>query len=36
MIANPDWANLVREGRLDAFRAYDAAAHVKTLEQTGD
>ena len=33
LIANPDWANLVAAGRLDALRRYDAAAHVKTLEQ---
>jgi 2,4-dienoyl-CoA reductase-like NADH-dependent reductase (Old Yellow Enzyme family) len=34
LIANPDWANLVKAGRFDALRPYDASAHVKTLEQT--
>lgn len=33
LIANPDWANLVEAGRFDALRPYNAAAHVKTLEQ---
>lgn len=33
LIANPDWANLVRSGRFDALRPYNAAAHVTTLEQ---
>jgi 2,4-dienoyl-CoA reductase-like NADH-dependent reductase (Old Yellow Enzyme family) len=33
LIATPDWANLVKAGRFDALRPYNAAGHVKTLEQ---
>ena len=33
LIANPAWADLVREARFDALRTYDARGHVKTLEQ---
>lgn len=33
LIANPDWADLVRESRFADLRAYDAHGHIKTLEQ---
>lgn len=33
LIANPDWADLVRAGRFDLLRAYDAAAVRASLEQ---
>ncbi|MET0136752.1 MAG: 12-oxophytodienoate reductase [Sphingobium sp.] len=31
LLANPDWADLVREGRWDALRPYDAARIVEAL-----
>lgn len=30
MLVNPDWANKVREGRIDALRNWDAGV-LKTL-----
>lgn len=33
LIANPDWANLVQQGRFADLRAYDARGHTQTLEQ---
>lgn len=33
LIANSDWADLVRESRFADLRAYDAHRHIKTLEQ---
>lgn len=32
LLANPEWANMVRDGRLDALRPYDAALIVDSLE----
>lgn len=32
LIANPDWANLVRDGRYDELRAYDPKAVTASLE----
>ncbi|MBA2933766.1 12-oxophytodienoate reductase [Sphingomonas sp. CGMCC 1.13654] len=33
LIANPDWADRVREGAFDRLRPYDARGHRRTLEQ---
>lgn len=33
LIANPDWADRVREGAFDGLRPYDARGHRRTLEQ---